>query len=128
RTPDASRLEVPARHLRREARAPDQQLLLGSPGRQHVRQRRTARRLVDRRQAAVRRAARDQRGQARAQAPGRVAATTVDHRTMPRALRVVVGVTGGIAAYKTVSLIREPVLAGHDTEVIATESALRFVG
>jgi phosphopantothenoylcysteine decarboxylase/phosphopantothenate--cysteine ligase len=41
---------------------------------------------------------------------------------------IVVGVTGGIAAYKAVSVIRSFVLAGHDVHVIATEAALRFVG
>lgn len=44
------------------------------------------------------------------------------------ALNVVVGVTGGIAAYKAVSLVRAFVLAGHDVHVVATENALRFVG
>jgi phosphopantothenoylcysteine decarboxylase/phosphopantothenate--cysteine ligase len=43
-------------------------------------------------------------------------------------LRVVVGISGGIAAYKAVGLVRLFVLAGHDVHVIATESALRFVG
>jgi len=43
-------------------------------------------------------------------------------------LTIVVGVTGGIAAYKTVSLVRALVLAGHDVRVIPTASALRFVG
>ncbi|MGP3535908.1 bifunctional phosphopantothenoylcysteine decarboxylase/phosphopantothenate--cysteine ligase CoaBC [Microbacterium sp. RD1] len=41
---------------------------------------------------------------------------------------IVVGVTGGIAAYKTVSLIRLLVTAGHEVHVIPTEDALRFVG
>jgi len=39
-----------------------------------------------------------------------------------------VGVTGGIAAYKSVQLVRLLVLAGHDVHVIPTEAALRFVG
>jgi phosphopantothenoylcysteine decarboxylase/phosphopantothenate--cysteine ligase len=43
-------------------------------------------------------------------------------------LNIVVGVTGGIAAYKAVGLVRTLVLAGHDVHVIATEHALRFVG
>lgn len=47
---------------------------------------------------------------------------------MQRPLNIVVGVTGGIAAYKTVQLVRELVLAGHSVRVIATEAALRFVG
>ncbi|HWL77404.1 bifunctional phosphopantothenoylcysteine decarboxylase/phosphopantothenate--cysteine ligase CoaBC [Microbacterium sp.] len=41
---------------------------------------------------------------------------------------VVVGVTGGIAAYKTVQLVRLLVLDGHDVHVVPTEDALRFVG
>jgi len=43
-------------------------------------------------------------------------------------LDIVVGVTGGIAAYKTVQVVRDLVLAGHTVRVIATEAALRFVG
>ncbi len=43
-------------------------------------------------------------------------------------VNVVVGVTGGIAAYKAVGVIRSLVLAGHDVHVVATEAALRFVG
>jgi phosphopantothenoylcysteine decarboxylase/phosphopantothenate--cysteine ligase len=41
---------------------------------------------------------------------------------------VVVGVTGGIAAYKTVQLVRTLVLDGHDVHVVPTADALRFVG
>lgn len=44
------------------------------------------------------------------------------------ALNIVVGITGGIAAYKAVSVVRSLVLAGHDVHVVPTESALRFVG
>ena len=43
-------------------------------------------------------------------------------------LNVVVGITGGIAAYKAVSVVRALVLAGHDVHVVPTENALRFVG
>ncbi|MGN6199605.1 bifunctional phosphopantothenoylcysteine decarboxylase/phosphopantothenate--cysteine ligase CoaBC [Humibacter sp.] len=43
-------------------------------------------------------------------------------------MTIVVGVTGGIAAYKAVSVIRSFVLLGHDVHVIATDAALRFVG
>ena len=42
--------------------------------------------------------------------------------------RVVVGLTGGIAAYKVVSVIRELVSAGCDVHVVPSESALHFVG
>ncbi|MDO4241902.1 MAG: bifunctional phosphopantothenoylcysteine decarboxylase/phosphopantothenate--cysteine ligase CoaBC [Microbacteriaceae bacterium] len=45
-----------------------------------------------------------------------------------RALKIVVGVSGGIAAFKAVQLVRQLVLAGHDVHVIPTEAALRFVG
>ena len=45
-----------------------------------------------------------------------------------RPWRIVVGVTGGIAAYKAVSVIRSLVLLGHHVDVIATEHALQFVG
>jgi len=43
-------------------------------------------------------------------------------------MRIVVGITGGIAAYKAVGVVRAFVLAGHDVQVIATDAALRFVG
>ncbi len=46
----------------------------------------------------------------------------------PKRLNVVVGITGGIAAYKAVGIVRAFVLAGHDVHVVATENALRFVG
>jgi phosphopantothenoylcysteine decarboxylase/phosphopantothenate--cysteine ligase len=41
---------------------------------------------------------------------------------------VIVGVTGGIAAYKTVQLVRLLVLDGHEVHVIPTDDATRFVG
>ncbi|MEF2979173.1 bifunctional phosphopantothenoylcysteine decarboxylase/phosphopantothenate synthase [Subtercola sp. YIM 133946] len=43
-------------------------------------------------------------------------------------MNIVVGITGGIAAYKAVGVVRGFVLAGHTVQVIATEHALRFVG
>jgi phosphopantothenoylcysteine decarboxylase/phosphopantothenate--cysteine ligase len=42
--------------------------------------------------------------------------------------RVVLGVTGGIAAYKACELLRLLTESGHETRVVPTESALRFVG
>jgi phosphopantothenoylcysteine decarboxylase / phosphopantothenate---cysteine ligase len=42
--------------------------------------------------------------------------------------RIVLGVSGGIAAYKACSLLRLLTEAGHDVTVVPTESALRFVG
>ncbi len=42
--------------------------------------------------------------------------------------RIVVGVSGGIAAYKACTVVRQLAEAGHHVRVIPTESALRFVG
>ncbi|MDK8172966.1 bifunctional phosphopantothenoylcysteine decarboxylase/phosphopantothenate synthase [Curtobacterium citreum] len=43
-------------------------------------------------------------------------------------MTVVVGITGGIAAYKAVGVVRDLVKRGHDVHVVPTEGALRFVG
>ncbi len=43
-------------------------------------------------------------------------------------MRVVLGVAGGIAAYKACSLLRLLTEAGHDVTVVPTEAALHFVG
>lgn len=43
-------------------------------------------------------------------------------------MRVVLGVTGGIAAYKATGIIRLLTEAGHDVKVIPTANALRFIG
>ncbi|TYC99398.1 bifunctional phosphopantothenoylcysteine decarboxylase/phosphopantothenate--cysteine ligase CoaBC [Arthrobacter echini] len=43
-------------------------------------------------------------------------------------MRIVLGVGGGIAAYKAASLLRLFTEAGHDVTVIPTEAATRFVG
>lgn len=43
-------------------------------------------------------------------------------------MRIVLGVGGGIAAYKVASLLRLFTEAGHDVTVIPTEAASRFVG
>ncbi|GGE88606.1 bifunctional phosphopantothenoylcysteine decarboxylase/phosphopantothenate--cysteine ligase CoaBC [Mycetocola zhadangensis] len=43
-------------------------------------------------------------------------------------LNVVVGITGGIAAYKAVGVIRFFVKQGHNVQVVATAGALKFVG
>ena len=43
-------------------------------------------------------------------------------------MRVVLGVTGGIAAYKATGVIRQLTEAGHDVKVIPTANALRFIG
>ncbi|TFD74397.1 bifunctional phosphopantothenoylcysteine decarboxylase/phosphopantothenate--cysteine ligase CoaBC [Cryobacterium gelidum] len=41
---------------------------------------------------------------------------------------IIVGITGGIAAYKAVNIVRAFVLNGDSVHVIATPAALRFVG
>jgi len=41
---------------------------------------------------------------------------------------IVVGITGGIAAYKAVNIVRAFVLRGDSVHVVATTAALRFVG
>ena len=43
-------------------------------------------------------------------------------------MRIVLGVSGGIAAYKAVLLLRLLREAGHAVRVIPTQAALRFVG
>src|ERR1051325_4417298 len=42
--------------------------------------------------------------------------------------RVLLGVSGGIAAYKSLELARLATLAGHGVRVVMTETAQRFVG
>ena len=42
--------------------------------------------------------------------------------------RIVLGVTGGIAAYKACDLLRRLLGAGHDVTVVPTEAALEFIG
>ncbi|GFG76134.1 bifunctional phosphopantothenoylcysteine decarboxylase/phosphopantothenate--cysteine ligase CoaBC [Mycobacterium botniense] len=42
--------------------------------------------------------------------------------------RIIVGVSGGIAAYKACTVVRQLAEAGHQVRVVPTESALRFVG
>ena len=49
-----------------------------------------------------------------------------DHNRISK--RVIVGVSGGIAAYKACTVVRQLTEAGHEVRVIPTESALRFVG
>jgi phosphopantothenoylcysteine decarboxylase/phosphopantothenate--cysteine ligase len=43
-------------------------------------------------------------------------------------LRVVLGVGGGIAAYKACEVLRQLTESGHSVQVVPTEAALRFVG
>ena len=43
-------------------------------------------------------------------------------------MRVLLGITGGIAAYKATGLVRALRELGHDVTVLPTENALRFIG
>ena len=43
-------------------------------------------------------------------------------------MKVLLGITGGVAAYKAAELIRALTEAGHDVRVVPTENALRFIG
>lgn len=43
-------------------------------------------------------------------------------------MKVLLGVTGGIAAYKSAEIIRLLTEAGHQVRVLPTENALRFIG
>ena len=47
---------------------------------------------------------------------------------VPAARRLLLGLTGGVAAYKTAELARLLIHEGVDVQVVMTESALRFVG
>ena len=42
-------------------------------------------------------------------------------------MNIILGITGGIAAYKTPHLVRLLVKKGHNVKVILTESAKEFV-
>ncbi len=61
-----------------------------------------------------------------------MSADTTDAGTAASAVarrpRVVLGVSGGIAAYKAVEVLRQLTETGHDVRVVPTEPALRFVG
>ncbi len=41
--------------------------------------------------------------------------------------KIIIGITGGIAAYKTISLIRHFIKSGAEVKVITTQNALQFV-
>ena len=42
--------------------------------------------------------------------------------------RILLGVSGGIAAYKALEVVRLATKAGHAVRVVQTEASLRFVG
>lgn len=54
--------------------------------------------------------------------------TELDSGAATRHRRIVVGVGGGIAAYKACAIIRSFTEAGHHVRVIPTDAALEFVG
>lgn len=43
-------------------------------------------------------------------------------------MRVLVGITGGVAAYKAAEIIRELTESGHEVRAVPTVNALRFIG
>ena len=43
-------------------------------------------------------------------------------------MRILLGITGGVAAFKAASIIRLLTEQGHQVRVVATENALRFIG
>jgi phosphopantothenoylcysteine decarboxylase/phosphopantothenate--cysteine ligase len=45
----------------------------------------------------------------------------------PASKKIIIGITGGIAAYKTLSLIRLFKKAGHEVKVVITQNGLQFV-
>ena len=47
--------------------------------------------------------------------------------SLPGKKRILLGVTGGIAAYKTPDLVRKLIAAGLEVQVVMTDSAQRFV-
>ena len=59
--------------------------------------------------------------------PG-VPAVDRPHADPTRPVRVVLGVSGGIAAYKACELLRRFTESGHDVTVVPTAAALEFVG
>lgn len=52
---------------------------------------------------------------------------SISPRESPKPERILLGVTGGIAAYKSCLLLRRLVDAGHDVRVVMTRNATRFV-
>ena len=59
--------------------------------------------------------------------PPAVAESGAEPRAQCAVARILVGVTGGIAAYKACELVRLLVKAGHDVTPITTRGAERFV-
>ena len=43
-------------------------------------------------------------------------------------MRILLGITGGIAAYKAANLVRKLTEEGHNVQVLPTKNALEFIG
>lgn len=63
---------------------------------------------------------------------GEFVSTSAVHRdgqeSLPTPANIIVGVTGGIAAYKACQVIRDFTKMGHNVTVVPTPNALNFVG
>src|SRR6185436_4677816 len=140
----SGRLQVHARDALGQAR-PRDQLLLQPAGRGSGRVRAASGGDLVAEQAPVDRAGGDRRGQDQRRAAGRGRDQVTDRPEPPRdrgpkearvttersalgGRRVLLGVTGGIAAYKACVLVRLMRLRGADVQVVMTRSAERFVG
>src|SRR5690606_27887647 len=76
-----------------------------------------------------RRTPRRSRSPSRCARPPRACSTPSPSKARPDAsMNVVLGVSGGIAAYKACELLRLFTESGHDVRVVPTRDALRFVG
>lgn len=43
-------------------------------------------------------------------------------------MRILLGITGGVAAFKSASILRLLIDRGHEVRVVATDNALQFIG
>src|SRR5699024_7155317 len=140
RSADRDRFEVRTGLDRCQARPPDQLLLRPAAG-GTARERRSSGDPRDEREAAVDRSARGQRVEDRRPRglrsrlhPGHdrtgAAGTGQQRRRdrLQRPVRTVLGVAGGIAAYKAGHIIRRPRELDHSVKVVPTANALSFVG
>src|SRR5205807_2423786 len=121
RTSGARRLALRVRARCREARAPDQ-LLLPQPRRGHLRRVPAADGRHGFEELPEDRPGRDRRRQDQVPLP------RVAREREGAVARILLGVSGGISAYKAVELARLAIKAGHAVRVVETESAERFVG
>src|SRR5256714_11159780 len=64
----------------------------------------------------------------RSSRPGSSTTATGRSRRSTRVARILLGVTGGISAYKAVEVVRLATKAGHSVRVVQTPASLQFVG